>query len=242
MLFLTLLKHYKIGVSASFGVFLLLNEKKNGKKTIITGISGLGFLGPNMAVAWRITVFQNLVLWNPIFRVFLGCARFGRSWQKCFFYRQKTHEILIDNRKAHFLFLFLFLLFLFFGGLKGQVRWPKNPPHLALNPPYCFFFLFLFWRVGPPHLALNPPFFLLFACNSKKMFPSRKRAFLLNFQCLPFFLLSIFPPPFFSFAVSCPFLSSFLLFFLFCFILLPRFCRILSFSSFLAFVSWKEQH
>ena len=26
----------------------------------------------------------------------------------------------------------------FFGGLKGQVRWPKGPPHLALNPPYLF--------------------------------------------------------------------------------------------------------
>ena len=66
----------------------------------------------------------------------------------------------------------------FVGGFKGQVRWPKGPPHLALNPPY-FFFLFLFfvlcfvffggfkgqvrWPKGPPHLALNPPYlFLLF--------------------------------------------------------------------------------
>ena len=48
------------------------------------------------------------------------------------------------------LFLFLFVLFycfcvfcfLFFGGFKGQVRWPKGPPHLALNPPYFYFFLF----------------------------------------------------------------------------------------------------
>ena len=57
-----------------------------------------------------------------------------------------------------FLFLFFcfcfFLLFCFFGGFKGQVRWPKGPPHLALNPPYflfLFFFLFFvvlfFWRV-----------------------------------------------------------------------------------------------
>ena len=55
--------------------------------------------------------------------------------------------------------LFLFLLFFFFvffcffggmffvfwGGFKGQVRWPKGPPHLALNPPY---FLFLFFFEG----------------------------------------------------------------------------------------------
>ena len=62
------------------------------------------------------------------------------------------------------------------------MRWPKGPPHLALNPPYfffcfflfCFFllvcFLFSFWRVkgqvrwlkGPPHLALNPPYLFFF--------------------------------------------------------------------------------
>ena len=53
------------------------------------------------------------------------------------------------------------------------MRWPKGPPHLALNPPYflfLFFFCFLFffggfkgqvrWPKGPPHLALNPPYFL----------------------------------------------------------------------------------
>ena len=52
------------------------------------------------------------------------------------------------------MFYFCFL-FLFFGGFKGQVRWPEGPPHLALNPPYLFFcfclFVFLFvvffWRV-----------------------------------------------------------------------------------------------
>ena len=82
-------------------------------------------------------------------------------------------------------------LFVFFGGgcflgrvFKGQVRWPKGPPHLALNPPYLFsfvfglfvfcwllFFSFVFafgflegfkgqvrWPKGAPHLALNPPY------------------------------------------------------------------------------------
>ena len=32
-------------------------------------------------------------------------------------------------------FVFVFCCFDFFGGFKGQVRWPKGPPHLALNPP-----------------------------------------------------------------------------------------------------------
>ena len=39
-----------------------------------------------------------------------------------------------------------FVLALCFGGFKGQVRWPKGPPHLALNP-ICFLFpLFAFNR------------------------------------------------------------------------------------------------
>ena len=46
----------------------------------------------------------------------------------------------------------LFLLFVIFGGFKGQVRSPKGPPHLALNPPYLFslvfgLFLVCFWFV-----------------------------------------------------------------------------------------------
>ena len=47
-----------------------------------------------------------------------------------------------------FLLFFLFLFFVFLGGLKGQVRWPKGPPHLALNSPYfffCFELFFAFW-------------------------------------------------------------------------------------------------
>ena len=34
---------------------------------------------------------------------------------------------------------FLFSVFVFFGGFKGQVRWPKGTLHFALNPPYLFF-------------------------------------------------------------------------------------------------------
>ena len=57
-----------------------------------------------------------------------------------------------------FFFVFFFFLVFFVGGFKGQVRWPKGPPHLTLNPPYFFCFVFaflffvlfffcLFWRV-----------------------------------------------------------------------------------------------
>ena len=52
-----------------------------------------------------------------------------------------------------FCFCFFVVFLFFFGGLKGQVRWPKGPPHLALNPPYflfvffgfCFFLCFAFF-------------------------------------------------------------------------------------------------
>ena len=44
--------------------------------------------------------------------------------------------------------MFCFCFFSFEGVFKGQVRWPKGPPHLALNPPYvflvCFVFVYLF--------------------------------------------------------------------------------------------------
>ena len=42
------------------------------------------------------------------------------------------------------LFLFFCCFFVFWGGFKGQVRWPEGPPHLALNPPFSLFCLFLF--------------------------------------------------------------------------------------------------
>ena len=57
------------------------------------------------------------------------------------------------------LLLFLVFCFSFFGGFKGQVRWPLNPPYFYLFR-FCFlvfvfffcflffvFFLFVFWRV-----------------------------------------------------------------------------------------------
>ena len=34
-----------------------------------------------------------------------------------------------------------FVVSVFLGGFKGQVRWPKGPLHLALNPPNCLSFL-----------------------------------------------------------------------------------------------------
>ena len=139
------------------------------------------------------------------------------------------------------LFIILFLFFCFFsfcfvfcfGGFKGQVRWPKGPPHLALNPPYLLFFVFF-------GLLL----FLSFLClviQKKPCFAPRKGHFLFIFECLPLSLLSFFGAPPFSISLSlslsssCPCFLSFLSFFFafFCFLVLSLF----SFSFFFAFVS-----
>ena len=104
------------------------------------------------------------------------------------------------------------------------MRWPKGPPHLALNPPYLFFiFLCLL-------LFLS---FLCF-CNTKKTcFPPRKGHFLFIFKCLPLFLFWGSPFFNFSFSVSLFFLSFFPFFpvFLFCFLLLPCFVSFFPFLS-----------
>ena len=136
-----------------------------------------------------------------------------------------------------FCFFFFFCLVFCFGGFKGQVRWPRGPPHLALNPPYLFFWVFF--------LVCCCSFsFLCFVIQKKPCFPPRKGHFLFIFECLPLFLLSFFGPPLFQFLFLClslllvlfPFLSclSFLLSFA------SLFCLFLSFSFFFCFCFMKR--
>ena len=129
---------------------------------------------------------------TPIFIVFFGCALSGPRCQKREILKSqpKKKEKFDWQLKSYFLgvfavffggfffscFFFLCFFCFFFGGFKGQVRWPEGPPHLALNPPYFFFLFFFccffgfFWRVkgqvrwpkGPRHLALNPPYCFFF--------------------------------------------------------------------------------
>ena len=130
------------------------------------------------------------------------------------------------------------------------MRWPKGPPHLALNPPCLFFcfvlFLFVFclggfkgqvrWPEGPPHLALNPPYFFIvwfcfclfsfpfFASNRQKpCFPPRKGHFCLFSMFLFLSPLTFFGLPLFLFLFLCLSLS---LVFIFSFLsfFLPYFC------------------
>ena len=108
-----------------------------------------------------------------------------------------------------FCFFFVFFVFWFvfsfclFGGFKGQVWWPKGPPHLALNPPYLLSFLFFFFC------------FPLFAFNRKTLVSRLKRHFCVFFCVSLCFSLAFFgPPPIFTFSffVSLLLFSFFLLF------------------------------
>ena len=139
--------------------------------------------------------------------------------------------------KPSLFFCFCFFccfLFVFFGGFKGQVRWPKGPPHLALNPPYLFFLFFGFW-------FFSLLCFLCLLIDKKPVFPPRKGHFLFIFNVSPSFSLNLFWPPPFSVSLSlslcCSFLFTFLLVFLFCFLFVSCFCLFLSLSFFIAFVS-----
>ena len=88
--------------------------------------------------------------------------------------------------------------------------------------------------------------FFVFLIDKKTCFPPRKGHFLLIFNVSLSFSLNLFWPPPFSVSLSlslcCSFLFSFLLVFLFCFLFVSCFCLFLSFSFFIAFVSWKEKH
>ena len=119
-------------------------------------------------------------------------------------------------------FVLCFVFFVCFGGFKGQVRWPKGPPHLALNSPYLFFLFFCFVLC-----------FVFFGCliqNQKPCFPPEK-GFFIYFQCFSFFLpLPFWASLFFCFSFSVSLFSSFLSFFLLVFVL--------AFFWFLVFVSF----
>ena len=108
------------------------------------------------------------------------------------------------------------------------MRWPKGPPHLALNPPYLLFFCF-FWFVVIPFLSL--------LCNTKKTLfsPQEKGIFWLFLSVSLCFSLAFLGLPLFQFIFLCLSLLlvrfPFFPVFLFCFILLPCFVSFFPFLS-----------
>ena len=98
-----------------------------------------------------------------------------------------------------FCFFLVFCCLVFFGGFKGQVRWPKGPPHLALNPPY-FVFVFVFFCFCFFFFA----FLSLFLIDKKNCFPLKKGHFCLFFSVSHCFSLAFFgPPPILPFLFLC---------------------------------------
>ena len=111
------------------------------------------------------------------------------------------------------------LFCLLFGGFKGQVRWPKGPPHLAANPPYffvlfsfCFCFFFVFRRETvffPPKKAVLL-FFSVSLCFS--LAPSPFSLSLSLSLSLDIFFLSSLLSLFLGFFCCLAFVSLFLCF------------------------------
>ena len=108
----------KVFVFPSFGGLLW-----GGLFVFILGLEGLGVF----VFLVFVFVFLCVVFGSVLFALFLFCCWivFGVVFFAlvfffcfCFF--------------CFFVLVFCFCFCFFFGGFKGQVRWPKGPPHLAL--------------------------------------------------------------------------------------------------------------
>ena len=141
---------------------------------MITGISGFGFFwsknGRFVTYMWFSKKFAETPIFSP-FRVRAFWAKLSRKANCGHPPKKRKIWVITDKLIFEYVLVFLFRFFFccffgFFGGLKGHVRWPEGPPHLALNHPYLFLFFFwgfkgqVRWPEGPPHLALFPPYLL----------------------------------------------------------------------------------
>ena len=109
------------------------------------------------------------------------------------------------------------------------MRWPKGPPHLALNPPYFLFIFFVFFA------------FLSLFHREKNLFSPKKGHFCCSLFCVSLcFFLAFLGPLFFSFSlfVSLVFFSFFLpLCFSFLYLVLAlSFCFVCFFQAVLLFL------
>ena len=170
-------------------MFLLLEEKEKGKKNDNWNF-WICYLSKNGRFVTHICFSKNALL-KPLFLLcFLG-ARFLAKLSKKgnSGHPPKTKENFDWLLKSSFLGFCVFFIYisfsfvwggcflcLFFGGFKGQVRWPEGPLHLALNPPYLFLF---FGGFSKPSLFIFGLFcfcvlfsFPFFDSNRKNLFSS----------------------------------------------------------------------
>ena len=146
-----------------FGFFCCCKRRKKSAKKMITEIYEFWFFwSKNGRFVTHICFPKKSFAWNPYFYCVWGVSAFWAKVSKkkeIFEKPPKKRKHLTDNWKAPFLVFLLFFWGLF---------------HLALNPPYFFFFCFFFvffcffvvfvggfkgqvrWPEGPPHLTLKP--------------------------------------------------------------------------------------
>ena len=146
-------------------MFWLLEEKSKHEGNL--HLRFLGFLCPKTAISWPFSCLSKMVISRFIETLF-----YSDSWEA---------SLLLFLWFFLCLFLLLFVCFL---RVKGQLRYPERPPHLALNPPQFLFvwggsFLFSFLKAEQGKICL-----------------SSKRTVLLVSQCLPLFLPIFFRSPF----------------------------------------------
>ena len=108
----------------------------------ILGLEGLGVF------VFLVFVFVFCVDFvSVLFALFLFCCWIVFGVGSCFaFVFVFFFFFLLFLCSCFFCFCFCFFLFCFFGGFKGQVRWPKGPPHLALKPPFVLVFCLVFLK------------------------------------------------------------------------------------------------
>ena len=90
-------------------------------------------------MGWFLLVYlslEGLGVFLFLVFVFLFGVGFVSVCLLCFF-------LWLDVVVSVSVFCFLDFFLFFVGGFKGQVRWPKGPPHLALNPPLYFIIFYL---------------------------------------------------------------------------------------------------
>ena len=145
-------------------VFLLFKEKKRVKtKWYLEFLVWIFWSKSGRFVT--VNCFGFLGLLQPLF---LWC--FGPSCQKCFLDKTKKTLKISSGMLSFSCFLScfsFFFCFCFLRGFKGQMKWPVGPPHLALNPPYLFWFFFfggLRVRWGGPKGHLTWPYTIHILC------------------------------------------------------------------------------
>ena len=153
-----------------------------------------------MAVSWRISVFQKMPCWNPYFYSVLGCALFGQVVKRGeILDTHQKNKKLTDNWKAPFCWYFCVCFFFVFFPFLSLLLVEKT-----CFPPRKGHFLFIFECLPLFLLSLSwpPPFSICLALSlslSLLFFSFFPLVFLFCFLLVPCFCLFLCFSVFFAF-------------------------------------------